>query len=501
MKLFNNKHICIIMNKDRLNRILSAILLMSIITVKLSASTQDTLTLSLKPTINNDYDLIQKALNNKTKSYLKIILNGNFSIDKTLLTTRANTMLELGNNSYLQIKNEKNGGIILSHDNCIVRGGNIAGNGKSSPDFYSGFGILLSGVHNCIVQDINFTRISGLAVFLTVSGNEGCCFNKIINNRITLPAMDLGLNGDEAAILLGYSGKGYSHDNNIVKNNFIDGNDILKIGIGLIGHGRNNTFEGNSIQNLRNYGIISYESLYFDTTLSETKVINNVVRNIGEIGNNKTVKGMGIYLMKSKKSIVSDNKVYNTLRNSDQSETLAPGGISVSLSENTIVRNNIVDGSFMYGITCDYSFNSQIINNTIMNTRKSGAYFINMNNVLIKGNTFKNMGEVAIKGYFEHTNQPHIKEQMNVDTYTNLSTGNNFIIEENKFYTNQNILFFTGTEPDRERGYKGNRITENRFENNTVISRNRNSITERIAFRTEKAGTNIIRNNKFTTAN
>lgn len=485
------------MKREYLNRILSAILLMSVIVVKLSANTQDTLTLRLMPTSNNDYELIQNALNNKTNSYLKIILNGNFSIDKTLQTTRTNTMIELEGNSYLQIKNEKNGGIILAHNNCVVRGGNIRGNGKSSPDFYSGYGVLLTGVDNCIVQNVNFTKISGMAVFLFTAGKKGCRFNQIINNRIADPAMNLGLLGDDAAIFLGYSGEGYSHDNNTIKNNFIDGNDILKIGIGIIGHGRDNTFEGNTIQNLRNYGIISYESLYFDTTLSGTKVINNIVRNIGEVGNNKTVKGMGIYLMKSKSSIVSDNEVYNTLRNSDQTETLAPGAISVSLSENTIVKNNIVDGSFMYGITCDYSFNSQIINNTIMNTRKSGAYFINTNDILVSGNTFKNMGEVAIKGYFEHTNQPYIHEQLNVDTYKNVSTGNNFIIENNKIYTNQNILFFTGTEPDRSRGYKGNRIGYNRFENNTIIGNNRNNLSEKIAFRTETSGTNIIRNNAF----
>jgi hypothetical protein len=50
--------------------------------------------------------------------------------------------------------------------------------------------------------------------------------------------MYLGEIGDDAGILLGYSGDGYFHENNIITNNEIDGNNILKIGAGIIGHGK-----------------------------------------------------------------------------------------------------------------------------------------------------------------------------------------------------------------------------------------------------------------------
>ena len=222
------------------------------------------------------------------------------------------------------------------------------------------------------------------------------------------------------------------------------------------------------------------------------------MKNVGEVGTRTTVKGMGIYLMKSKNSRVFGNVVLNKLRNSDQTETLGSGAISISISTNTLVENNTIDGSYMYGLVSDYSFGSFFRNNTISNTRKSGAYFINMNNAEVSGNIFKNIGATAIKGYFETTKLPYIlnsRHTLNTDTYKNIDTGNNFKIIGNKFYTNKDVLYFEGTPVGKTRPY-GNKIKNNIIENNEVIGATKKQ-ENLFHFRQEVSGSNKIRNNKI----
>lgn len=455
------------------------------------ANQKDTLTLTILPS-NNDFSAIQNALNNKADAVLKIILKGNFYVDKTLETTRQNTLLQFTPGSSLHLLNKNSGGIVIAHNDCTVKGGTIIGNGISTTNFYKGFGILLSGVNNCTVQNMSFTKISGIAVFLSLAGNKGCNEDQVLDNRITNSVMDLGGKGDEAGILLGYSGNGYFHRNNVIKGNYVDGNNILKIGIGIIGHGDGNSFLNNQVYNCRSYGIISYESTYTDVSLHRTYIIDNTIKNIGEVGARKTVKGMGIYLQKSMNSIVKGNKIYNTLRNSDQTESLGAGSISISGSVNTIVDDNFIDGSFMYGFTNDYSFGSTFTNNTVENIRKSGAYFMNVNNVKVANNTFRSIGEVVFKGYFQNTSLKSIKAQWKIDTYLNLTTGQNILIEDNKIYKPKDILYFTGSKPLN--GESGNKIKNNNFKNNTIYGISK-KIPEMVNYREDVINSNRISNN------
>jgi len=456
----------------------------------------DEFTIIVKPERNNTVQ-IQNALSYKTNKWLRIILEGTFYVDKTLQTKKEKTIIEFSPNSKIIFTNTLSSGINIIHNNCIIRNGKITGTGKSSNNFYKGYGILLSGVDNCEISNVTLEKISGNNILLLQSRGKGCSNNIIKNNSIVSPVFKLNTSGDEAGILLGYSGNGYSHNNNTIDNNIIDGNNILKIGIGIIGHGVGNTFKNNRIHNCRNYGIICYESQTIGTSLSKSNVNNNIIRNIGEIENIRTPKGMGIYLMKSSNSIVSNNKVYDTLKNSDRTETLPAGSISINGSPYTIVKNNLIDGSQMYGIASAYSFNSQFMGNTIQNTRKSGAYFINMNDVIVKGNIFKNIGEVVIKGYFEDTSRPNLINQIDVDVYKNIPTGENFVITENTFYTDHNILYFTGTNANLKQNYKGNKVKNNKFEDNRIFGNNKKILTEKVAFRIDEKGTNTIKNNKF----
>ena len=454
----------------------------------------DTVSIRLAPT-QNSTQTIQNALAVSTKLPLKIILNGTFKVNRTLFTTKDHTIIEFTKGSKIIFTTNNNTGILLKNNYCTVKNGTIQGNGKSAPDFYSGCGLVIYAADHNKVLNMTFDQISGHSIFMMYR-EKGCESNLIFGNKIIHPVFSLGLTGDEAGIFMGYSGDNYFHKDNIIENNTVDGNNVLKIGIGLIGHGRDNIFRGNIVKNCLNYGIVAYESVYTDVSLSGTQILNNFIENIGEIGSRKTVKGMGIYLLKSGDSKISGNTVKNTMRNSDRSETLGSAAISNSISPNTLVENNIVDGSGMYGIESDYSFGSIFSNNKISNTQKSGAYFINMNDVKIEKNIFINCEGPVIKGYFQHTSLPHIQDQLETDEFKDISTGRRFVIKNNIFYTDKDVFYFTGTEADKSLKYLGNYIRDNVFVDNIVISpdkRNQN----RVFFRSEIMGTNKINNTKI----
>ncbi|WP_089755956.1 right-handed parallel beta-helix repeat-containing protein [Chryseobacterium soldanellicola] len=462
------------------------------------AQLQDTVTVIVtKKTANNDTKIFQDALNRKEGKALKILVKkGLYNVDSNLSTSRAHTSIVFEKGAVIYFSSNTNSGFAVLHDNFSLYQAYIKGNGISAKDFYTGYGVLLNGVTGCVIKKSTFENISGNNIlFYPKSTVIGCSNNKIIENTFIKPVFDLGNNGDESAIMLGYSGEGYKHNNNIIKDNVIDCNYTLKIGLGMISHGKNNLFENNKISNCRNYGIILYESKDKDSTLSDNILRLNTIHNIGEVSPKKTVKGMGIYLMKSSKSKVIENKIYNTLINSDKSETLGAGAISVSVSPNTLVDGNLIDGSYMYGIVSDYSFGSDFTNNTVKNVRRSGAYFINMSDVTISNNRFENIGEVVLKGYFENTSLEYIKNQMKTDTYKNRDTGNGFKINNNRFYTDKDILYFVGTDPDSQSRYSGNKVKNNIVENNFIYG-NPKTQENLIFFRKEAQGTNIIKNNQ-----
>lgn len=452
---------------------------------------KDTITLTLTPS-KSDFNVIQKALENKSGRNLKIILKGNFKINKTLSTSRHNTIIEFAKNSSIRTSSSENGILGINHDNCIVKNGKFIGNGLSSKDFYSGFGIILLGSHNSKIINCVFESISGNNIFLYPSkNNKSCNNNQIKDNLFVNPSFNISKIGDESAILLGYSGEGYSHDNNLIEGNVINGGDKLKVGIGIVGHGKNNIIRNNTISNVIAYGILSYESANVGGTLLNTQILNNKISNVGEINNKRTSKGMGIYLMTAENSMISGNKLSNTLRNSDESETLGAGAISVSLSPNCVIKDNMIDNSYMYGITSDYSFRSKFINNTIRSTRKSGMYFVNMSEVDILNNKFYTIGDVVIKGIFENTSLQYIKDQMTSKNYVIRDTGNDFVIMNNIFYEPKDVLYFVGTPEDKEKKYPGNMVKNNIFKKNKIVG-NKRQTKELVNFRLDKFGTNII---------
>ncbi len=462
-----------------------------------NVSAHDTITVYVKPQKNiADIKTFNKVLSQTNNKPLKIIVSkGIYTFDSSIEVKNPNTHIICEDGAVLNFKNNLESGFIINRDNCSIHNATINGNGKSSTNFYQGFGVLISGAQNTHIINCRFTNISGHAILLMPSrSNVGCRNSMIKGNKISKPSFNFSKTGDEAAILLGYAGNYYSHDNNIISNNEIDGGQILKIGIGFIGHGNDNIFEFNTVKNTKAYGIVTYEYQIVGNTMKRNIIRNNDISNIGEIGDNKTVKGMGIYLMTSVHAIIENNKVYNVLLNSDKSETLGAGAISVSLSPFCTVNNNNIDVSYMYGIVSDYSFNSSFTNNKISNVRKSGMYFINMNDVVVSGNSFTNIGEVSIKGYFENTSLPYIKEQLRDEIYKNINTGNNFKITGNTFNTDKQVLLFTGNLY-KDNPKWNNKIKNNIFEKNKISRENKSQNI--VDFKLAIPNTNIIRKNRL----
>lgn len=463
----------------------------------------------------NKKDTIQYILNHRIdlkgeyfKSILKkeqnlpikcIFKKGNYYIDETILVENDKISFVFEEGSKLVNKKNQKGLFLIKGNDFTLRNLELIGDNLSSIDMYSGFGVMLSGVKNAKIINCKFKQISGISIFLSRNSNgEGCENALILKNIISNPAMNISDYGDESGILLGYSGDNYFHKNNIIKDNIIDGNNKLKIGIGIIGHGDNNFIQNNKIANCLAYGIVAYESEYTDKSLFRTNIINNTVENIGEVGNKKTKKGMGIYLMKSQNSLVRNNKVINTLRNSDQSETLGAGGISLNGALNTIVEGNTIDNSFMYGIVNAYAFNSVIKNNTIKNTRKSAIYLINVNDLKIFENTIESANDVMIKGFFENTSIERIRKMWKVEKYTNINTGNNIEIFKNTFVKPKEILYFynsSSSDNNQNINYKENVIGNNTIYNNTIYTDKMEDIKLLIKFANGK--NNKIENNKF----
>lgn len=439
--------------------------------------------------VSDHTSLFQQAFNTKSGKALKIIVaKGNYKISSTIETSRPDTFISFEKGSAVYFQNNKSTGFIFKHDNIRFSNAKLFGNGSSADNMYAGYGIMLYGANHCTIENNEFSQISGVNLFLYTYQDKGSSNNVINNNIFKDPAFSFSKAGDEAAILLGYSGKGYTHNNNLITNNIIDGKNILKLGVALIGHGIGNIIKNNTISNCLAYGITAYESQYGENTLRDTKVLNNKVTNIGEVGNNSTVKGMGIYLLKALNSLVEGNVVVNTMRNSDKTETLGAGAISVSVSPNSIIRKNTINKSGMYGIVSDYSFNSVFESNKISDIRKSGMFFINMNSVIVKNNVFETIDDVLIKGYFEQTKNAYIHEKWNKDEYYDIDTGMNFTITGNKFNSPNQILYFYEDK-------NTNMIRNNKFENNSLY-KNSKKIDNLVKFGKTNSISNKIINNQ-----
>ncbi len=420
------------------------------------------------------YDLLKNSINQYGSGRLTIIIeDGVYTLDQVLVIDKNNVNLDLKGKATIRFSSNS-GGIVIRGNNCSIKNGTFIGNGISAKTISTGFGIFLAGVKNATIAGNTFMNTSGVPIFLGRSSNgSGCQYASIQGNKISKVALRLRDDGDEAGILIGYSGDNYFHLNNSITNNVIEGNNVLNVGIGLIGHGKDNLISGNTVRNCRAYGIIAYESDYTEKSLYRTTIRNNDIENIGRTDGKSTKKGMGIYLMKSQNSIIENNTVINTLLGNDRSETLGSGAITLNGALNSKVVGNTIERSQMYGITNAFSFNTDISNNIINGIQKSAVYFINVSDVRVNNNKIKSVNEIVFKGFFENTSLNYIRKTWKFAKYQNINTGNNISIIGNIIDdSNRLIDFVSNKKSNNYKGqvYKGNILNNNVFKNNTINS-------------------------------
>jgi parallel beta-helix repeat protein len=442
----------------------------------------------------DDSKAMQDALNHVTALRNKVIIPvGNYVISETLRTAFPSTHIVFEKGAKILLVNNKKGGILLMHDNSSVENGTFQGNGVLAGNMYTGFGVLLGGVSGCVVKNCKFSLISGCDIFLVRSKNKGCTNCTIANNEIISPVQPMVV-PDMSAIIMGYSGTGYSHKNNLIINNVIDGSNTLGNGIAVMAHGSDNKIIGNHVKNCLRYGIISYETSYEDSTLTATSIIDNTVEQIGAKDGTTTNMGMGIYIMKTHYSIIRGNTITNVLRNADNTETLGRGAIAINGAVGCIIDSNTISNSNRYGIVCVYGFDTQIKYNKILGVKESGIYLRNTSGNSIEYNEFRDIGKLAIKGIFGSTGNPAYVGQGVLVKFRNRPTGSGIIINNNKFYTpSKDVIILSGEGEKQSPGYN-NPMKDVLIQNNKLIG-SRNSFDSAVKIYNAVPGLNKISRN------
>ncbi|MGF2140166.1 BppU family phage baseplate upper protein [Enterococcus innesii] len=351
--------------------------------------------------VTDDTAAIQKALDSLPNGgIIRFPQNTTTIISDTLLTKGNNTSIIAEKSIIKQIATDK-GFFKLQHDYCSFIGGHLIGNGNVSSDIYSGFGIMAIGTDHTIIEKVKFEKISGCSIFLSRIGNRGCKNTLVQQNEIIGDLVEESNRRDDvAAILVGYSGTGYVHENIKINNNKIDGKFTYKIGIGVLGHGREFSIVDNKVSNCLDYGITLYETQYEDYTLYKNLIANNFVSGVGAKSGATTNKGMGIYLQKSHETIVTGNQISETLLNADDSETLMRAGLSINGCSVVKVSNNVIKKANRSGIGIVNAFDVSIDNNSLNECEQFGIRLLNTSMVSINGNSLISIKKNAIYGVF-----------------------------------------------------------------------------------------------------
>ncbi len=371
-------------------------------------------------------------INEYTGSDLQIdFLSGEYIFNEQLRINKK-VSIKLKDDTKFMFSDSK-GGIIVFADGFNINGGELVCKPGEVDDFNQGFGIYLQAVSNTKISNLKISQFSGSGIMLMQSGNKGCSHNTIDNVTFFNPDSSGSKFPDRSAILLGYSGTNYSHDNNIIENNKIEGDFKLHHGIALIGHGNNNRLKNNIINRCSSYGIVFYETIPTPDgyTINKNEISNNVIKQIGNKMAAPSDKGMGIYLMKTKDSKVIGNEISETVNNNGASEPLPPGGIALNTALNCIIQSNTVDGSGKYGIIGVYCINLSLLKNNITNCGNSALYLNYANNVRITDNTIISKGKEAIKLRLGSTSEVNLPKEAFKPEFYQIETGKDIQLEYN----------------------------------------------------------------------
>lgn len=380
----------------------------------------------------DDAEPINKIILEENSDILTIVFEEGEYILNSPLRIEKQVNFILTDQTILRVNNEV-GGILVFTNNFKISGGKIICSPTKQIDYVRGFGILIQGSDSCMISNVTISEFPISGIVFIANGKKGCNFNKVINNRLETNDNFGFLLADRSAIMLGYSGTGYSHDNNLIEHNIIKGNFVIHHGISLIGHGKTNLVKGNQISECASYGILFYEiqSDPIDYTIVDNQIFENQIENIGNKGSEETAKGMGIYLMKTFNTIVKGNKINNVLEKNGPAEPLPPGGIALNTSVNCSIIENTISNSSKYGLAAIYSKNLIINGNKISNTGYQPIYICYANDVLIQKNSLIAEGKEVLKLKYGNTNEVNLPKEAFKSSFFQLETGEDIAIDSN----------------------------------------------------------------------
>lgn len=223
---------------------------------------------------------------------------GIYLVSSTLtLSSKTNVILEADSNVTIQMTGSGSYNTtcfsLITCSNIKIDNFNIIGTSLQVPTIVFPSAILLQGSDHCIITNNKINNYSGCGIYLAPNGvTLGCSYNRIAYNKVTncIGQQDASMLSyvnrlqDMSGILVGYSGTGYFHHDNIIEYNFLDMEYLTSHGIAFLCHGYNNRVLNNTVQNCLSYGILIYETEYGDgsTMLLYNNVVDkNYISNIG----------------------------------------------------------------------------------------------------------------------------------------------------------------------------------------------------------------------------
>jgi parallel beta-helix repeat protein len=431
-----------------------------------------------------NYTLIQEAIFNVSSGGTVYVFSGIYN-EHVEINKSINLIGEDKNTTIIQAKKHLNLVEILN-ESVSLQGFTIK---QLRPSHYDPIGILLRDVENCFISNINISCSGGIGISLTGSNNS------VTNNSMSiidcLGIMVSGSNneikfnkiiGSGEGIKLNYASKNIISKNNLSNNgiglidsssNILRENNIDNIlinnpttGIYLsdssenkiyynfinstttgieIGDSYNNEIKFNNIQYTTNNGL-SVES-------SSQVIIGNNFKNCGvrlisyehQDFSENNINGKPILMLKKQNDMNLNNEPVGqifivrckniSLRNLSIDHSY--NGISVILSENTIIENCIISNNSYCGIEIKNSINNSLFNNVIIDNY-IGLEFDNTQNNIVQGNTISNNSHFGIELYGSKNNtiKNNIVSFNKLDGIRFWQSSSNGIIKQNEIKSN-----------------------------------------------------------------
>jgi len=360
----------------------------------------------------DDTNALQKTIDYAISKEITVNLRKNYKITDALIIDGSVKIVGVNSlwKARIHASVENHYGIYVTDAaNVIIENIKIVGTGvrteSTDTSGYNNWGICFVRCSYCRVENCDIVQMPAGAIFIISSYNITIRGNLFANNQ-WLADVHVGYNTTSSAIENVW----------VTDNNCMSGNGH---GIAVQGWGKNIFISHNKVADKYGYGIMVYwkpeEGEEATQPPWENVVIDgNVIDNIHHDSTKNYYSGMGIYLQTVKRCTCVNNVLQDVLLDrddaADPSRTLAPGGISLNntidsvcannvvirsgidgicvtagldeyhpVSDGTVVEGNVIQDCAVNGITCFNGNNTIISNNTIVSTNSNAVGNIGIN--------------------------------------------------------------------------------------------------------------------------